>query len=95
VLQLLPTHLTVAEIAERMYVSRNTVKSQTISIYRKLGATSRRDAVDVAAAAGLFDTPAPSGPSAVEVGGPFTQSGGCRRAPAHRTVRSTERRLRR
>jgi LuxR family transcriptional regulator, maltose regulon positive regulatory protein len=55
VLQLLPTHLTVGEIADRLYVSRNTVKSQTIAIYRKLGTSSRSGAVDVAVAAGLLE----------------------------------------
>jgi LuxR family maltose regulon positive regulatory protein len=54
VLQFLPTHLSVAEIADRLYVSRNTVKSQTISIYRKLGTSSRTGAVEIAAAAGLL-----------------------------------------
>ena len=54
VLQLLPTHLSVAEIADRLYVSRNTVKSQTIAIYRKLGASSRSEAIDVAVSAGLL-----------------------------------------
>jgi ATP/maltotriose-dependent transcriptional regulator MalT len=58
VLQLLPTHLTVAEIADRLYVSRNTVKSQTIAIYRKLGTTSRSGAVEVAVSAGLLDATA-------------------------------------
>jgi LuxR family maltose regulon positive regulatory protein len=55
VLQLLPTHLSVAEIADRLYVSRNTVKSQTIAIYRKLGTSSRGGAVKIAIAAGLLD----------------------------------------
>ena len=55
VLRLLPTHLSVAEIAERLYVSRNTVKSQTIAIYRKLGTSSRGGAVELAVAAGLLD----------------------------------------
>jgi LuxR family maltose regulon positive regulatory protein len=55
VLQLLPTHLSVAEIAERLFVSRNTVKSQTISIYRKLGTSSRSGAVEIATGAGLLD----------------------------------------
>ena len=55
VLQLLPTHFTVAEIADRLYVSRNTVKSQTIAIYRKLGTSSRAGAVDLAVAAGLLE----------------------------------------
>jgi LuxR family maltose regulon positive regulatory protein len=58
VLQLLPTHLSVAEIADRLYVSRNTVKSQTISIYRKLGTSSRHGAVEIANAAGLLGMPA-------------------------------------
>jgi LuxR family maltose regulon positive regulatory protein len=54
VLQLLPTHLSVAEIADRLYVSRNTVKSQTIAIYRKLGTSSRGGAVKIAIDAGLL-----------------------------------------
>ena len=54
VLQLLPTHLSVAEIADRLYVSRNTVKSQTIAIYRKLGTSSRGGAVEIATEAGLL-----------------------------------------
>ena len=54
VLQLLPTHLSVAEIADHLYVSRNTVKSQTIAIYRKLGTSSRSRAVDIAVDAGLL-----------------------------------------
>ena len=53
-LQLLPTHLSVAEIADRLYVSRNTVKSQTIAIYRKLGASLRGGAIEAAVAAGLL-----------------------------------------
>ena len=57
VLQLLPTHLSVAEIADRLYVSRNTVKSQTIAIYRKLGTSSRGGAVEIAAEAGLLHAP--------------------------------------
>jgi LuxR family maltose regulon positive regulatory protein len=41
----LPTHLTFPQIAERLYVSRNTTKSQAISVYQKLGVSSRADAV--------------------------------------------------
>ncbi len=48
VLNYLPTHLTLGEIADRLYVSRNTVKSQTIAIYRKLGTSSRAGAVHAA-----------------------------------------------
>lgn len=55
VLQYLPTHLTIAEIAEHLYVSRNTAKTHAIAIYRKLGTSSRRGAVDVARRAGLLD----------------------------------------
>ena len=47
-LRLLPylqTHLTMGEIGERLFVSRNTVSSQVTSIYRKLGVSSRNDAV--------------------------------------------------
>ncbi len=55
VLQYLPTHLSVGEIAERLYLSRNTVKTHTVAIYRKLGTTSRSGAVDIAHTAGLID----------------------------------------
>jgi LuxR family maltose regulon positive regulatory protein len=55
VLRYLTTHLTMAEIAERLYVSRNTVKTQAIAIYRKLGTASRSGAVEVAREAGLLD----------------------------------------
>ena len=36
-LQYLPTHLTLKEIGERLLITRNTVKTHTIAIYRKLG----------------------------------------------------------
>jgi LuxR family maltose regulon positive regulatory protein len=45
VLQLLPTHLSLGEIAEELYTSRNTVKSQVAAIYRKLQCTTRTEAV--------------------------------------------------
>jgi DNA-binding CsgD family transcriptional regulator len=48
VLPYLATHLTFPLIAEHLCVSRNTVKTQAISIYRKLGVSSRNDAVQVA-----------------------------------------------
>jgi LuxR family maltose regulon positive regulatory protein len=44
-LPLLPTHLTFREIGQRLYVSQHTVKTQAMSIYRKLGASSRSQAV--------------------------------------------------
>jgi LuxR family maltose regulon positive regulatory protein len=48
------THLTLGAIAERLYVSRNTVSTQVKSIYRKLGVSSRREAVDSARDIGLL-----------------------------------------
>ncbi len=54
-LAFLPTHLTFREIAERLYVSPHTVKTQAISIYAKLGVSSRRGAIEEAVAAGLLD----------------------------------------
>lgn len=50
----LPTHLTLAEIAQRLNLSRNTVKTQTMSIYGKLEASSRREALERAVDAGLL-----------------------------------------
>jgi LuxR family transcriptional regulator, maltose regulon positive regulatory protein len=41
----LSTHLSFREIGERLYVSRHTVKSQAMSIYRKLGVSSRSQAI--------------------------------------------------
>ena len=45
VLQLLATHLSLGEIGEELYTSRNTVKSQVAAIYRKLQCTTRTEAV--------------------------------------------------
>ena len=56
-LRLLPylqTHLTVPEIAGRLFLSHNTVRSQVASIYRKLGVSSRSDAVQQATVLGLL-----------------------------------------
>jgi LuxR family transcriptional regulator, maltose regulon positive regulatory protein len=44
-LPLLSTHLPVPEIAAELFVSSNTVRSQVMSVYRKLGASSRSQAV--------------------------------------------------
>ena len=54
-LPLLPTHLSFREIGERLYVSRHTVKTQAISIYRKLGVTSRSGAIDRMHELGLLE----------------------------------------
>ena len=67
-LPLLTTHLSFREIAERLYVSRNTVKSQAISVYRKLDASSRSEAIERAVELGLVDEPVPSA-------GGFTRTG--------------------
>jgi LuxR family maltose regulon positive regulatory protein len=56
VLQFLPTHLSFREIAERLHVSRNTVKTQVISAYRKLGASSRTEAVESARTLSIIET---------------------------------------
>ena len=62
-LQFLPSHLSFREIAERSFVSPNTVKTQAQAIYRKLGASSRAEAVDRARDAGLVreEPSAPAG----------------------------------
>lgn len=59
-LPLLTTHLSFREIAERLFVSRNTVKSQAISVYRKLDASSRSEAIERAIELGLVDAPVSS-----------------------------------
>jgi LuxR family transcriptional regulator, maltose regulon positive regulatory protein len=41
VLPLLPTQLTYREVGERLYLSQHTVKTQAMSIYHKLGVSSR------------------------------------------------------
>jgi len=56
-LRLLPylqTHLTAGGIAERLFVSSHTVKAEIKSIYRKLGVSSRDEAVQKATAIGLL-----------------------------------------
>jgi LuxR family transcriptional regulator, maltose regulon positive regulatory protein len=55
VLRFLPSHLSFREIADRLYVSPNTVKTHARGIYRKLGVSSRANAVDRACGAGLVD----------------------------------------
>jgi LuxR family maltose regulon positive regulatory protein len=58
-LALLPTHLSNAAMGEQLYLSVNTVKTNLKAVYRKLGASSRADAVDIARRLGLL--PADSG----------------------------------
>jgi DNA-binding CsgD family transcriptional regulator len=60
-LPLLATHLSFREIGERLCISRNTVKTEAISAYRKLNASSRSEAVEHAAELGLIETTAATG----------------------------------
>jgi LuxR family maltose regulon positive regulatory protein len=55
VLPMLSTHLKFEEIAERLYVSRHTVKAQIVSIYGKLGVSSRGEAIERAIEIGLLE----------------------------------------
>jgi LuxR family transcriptional regulator, maltose regulon positive regulatory protein len=54
-LPLLATHFSFREIGEQLHVSRNTVKTQAISVYRKLGVSNRSDAIERASGLGLVD----------------------------------------
>jgi LuxR family maltose regulon positive regulatory protein len=56
-LRLIPylgTHLSFREIGERLHLSPHTVKSHAMAIYRKLGVTSRSDAVERAGELGML-----------------------------------------
>jgi LuxR family transcriptional regulator, maltose regulon positive regulatory protein len=58
-LRLLPflaTHLMFPEIASRLFISRNTVKSEAVSIYRKFGVSSRSEAIERAVEVGLLES---------------------------------------
>jgi DNA-binding NarL/FixJ family response regulator len=54
VLRYLPTNLSIPEIAAQLSLSRHTVKSHAVAIYRKLGVTCRSGAVAVARELGLL-----------------------------------------
>ena len=54
-LPMLSTHLTFPEIAGELFLSGNTIKSQAISIYRKLGVGSRSRAVTRSRELGLLE----------------------------------------
>ena len=54
-LPLLTTHLSFPEIAGEFCLSRNTIRSQAMSIYQKLGASSRSQAVARSRELGLLE----------------------------------------
>ena len=55
-LHFLPTHLSLQEIADQLYLSRPTVKTHVASIYRKLGVDGRSQAVELIDQLGLGST---------------------------------------
>ena len=57
ILDLLPTQLSAPQIAARLFVSGNTVKTHTSHLYTKLGVTTRTDAVERARELGLLRPP--------------------------------------
>ena len=54
VLRYLPTYMTFEEISRELIVSRTTVKTQAIAVYRKLGVKSWAEAVRKAQLQGLL-----------------------------------------
>jgi LuxR family maltose regulon positive regulatory protein len=54
-LPLLSTHLSFPEIADELFLSHNTIKSQAISIYHKLGVSSRTQAIVRSRELGLLE----------------------------------------
>ncbi|WP_433367806.1 LuxR C-terminal-related transcriptional regulator [Actinoplanes sp. CA-142083] len=56
VLQLLPTHLSLGQIGEELFLSRNTVKAHLVSIRRKLQCASRNEVVARCRDLGLLRT---------------------------------------
>ncbi len=60
VLRLLGGSLSLREIGEELYVSANTVKTHTQAIYRKLGVSTRHDAVEQGKQMGILWAPEPA-----------------------------------
>ncbi|MGZ4710184.1 MAG: response regulator transcription factor, partial [Acidimicrobiales bacterium] len=54
VLAYLPTHLSLQEIADELILSRNTAKTHSVAIYRKLGVATRSEAVEMARQMGML-----------------------------------------
>jgi LuxR family maltose regulon positive regulatory protein len=57
VLLLLPTHHSFREIGDLLFLSRFTVKSHAHALYRKLGVSSRGEAVERARALRILTRP--------------------------------------
>jgi LuxR family maltose regulon positive regulatory protein len=58
-LRLLPylaSHLTFPEMASRLFISRNTAKTEAVAIYRKFGVSSRSEAIERAVEVGLLES---------------------------------------
>ncbi|WP_114558937.1 LuxR C-terminal-related transcriptional regulator [Desertihabitans aurantiacus] len=69
VLRYLAGGLDIARISEALYVSPSTVKNQRKSIYRKLGATNRKQALERASRLGLL-------PAGIEIVSPSSPDSG-------------------
>jgi LuxR family maltose regulon positive regulatory protein len=52
--RLLPTHLSLGEIGDRLHITRNTVKGHVAAVYRKLQASNRAEVVVRARELGLL-----------------------------------------
>jgi DNA-binding CsgD family transcriptional regulator len=57
VLNLLTTYRTLSAIGSQLGIGRPTVKTHVQNIYKKLGATTRADAVRLAESMGLLPSP--------------------------------------
>ena len=57
ILQFLPSRFTLTQIGEHVFLSKNTVKTHAPGIYRKLGVSSRDEAVARARSLGLVESP--------------------------------------
>ena len=63
VLHLLPTSMTLTQMAAHLYVSRKTIQNNASSLYRKLGAGGRAEAVMRAIELGLIAPSSADGPA--------------------------------
>jgi LuxR family transcriptional regulator, maltose regulon positive regulatory protein len=62
-LEYLPTRLTNVEIAQRFYVSVNTIKTHVAHMYRKLGVSGRTEAIVAARERGMVPEATASRPA--------------------------------